>query len=274
MSHIIIGIHGLSNKPPEPDLAEWWLQAILEGLRVNEGIDDAPVRFSSVYWADVMYPEPDTNPDAYREAKPGAIKTYQDSWRDFVRAKLFDWKDDILEAAKENFGFNEIADAVLRHKLQDLSRYYEEDPIRTELRRRLRDRIVEHDGERIMIVAHSMGTIIAYDVLRALGKDHPRLIVDHFVTLGSPLGLPHVKHKIALENPLVRTPSIVQKWSNFADKRDPVAFDTHLSGDYAANSRGVRVEDDLIYNDWGGINHKSYGYLRSPEVSRIFRNFI
>jgi hypothetical protein len=88
------------------------------------------------------------------------------------------------------------------------------------------------------------------------------------------LGLPHVKQKIAQENSLVRTPSVVRKWSNFADKRDPVALDVNLSGDYAPNDDGVKVEDDLVANDWGGIHHKSYGYLRAPEVSRVIRNYI
>ena len=274
MSHVIIGIHGLSNKPEEKTLAKWWEKAILEGLAKNERIVGAEVNFSSVYWADVMYEKPDDKPDKYRRAKAGALKTYHDGWLDSVRANAFNWGDDILDSAKRSFGWDNTADAVLKHKLSDLSRYYREAKIRNELRSRLRERILQNKDNRIMILAHSMGTIIAYDVLRALGKNHPRLTIDHFVTLGSPLGLPHVKFTSEKENPLVRTPSVVRNWSNFADKRDPVAFDTHLSGDYDANSRGVRVQDDLIYNDWGGINHKSYGYLRAPEVSEVIKNFI
>lgn len=34
-SKLIIGIHGLSNKPPEKTLATWWEKAMLEGLHVN-----------------------------------------------------------------------------------------------------------------------------------------------------------------------------------------------------------------------------------------------
>jgi len=86
--------------------------------------------------------------------------------------------------------------------------------------------------------------------------------------------LPHVKHKIIKENRLVRTPSIVKNWTNLADRRDPVALDTHLSDDYQENYAGVRVKDDLVMNDWGGINHKSYGYLRTPEFSDLLKNFI
>jgi hypothetical protein len=84
-------------------------------------------------------------------------------------------------------------------------------------------------------------------------------------------------YKIKKENPLVRTPSVVDKWTNFADRRDPVAIDVHLSGDFEANSNGVAVRDDLVINDYPGsppIHHKSYGYLRAPEVSDAIRNFL
>jgi hypothetical protein len=33
MSKIIIGIHGLGNKPPKTILTEWWGKSILEGLK-------------------------------------------------------------------------------------------------------------------------------------------------------------------------------------------------------------------------------------------------
>jgi hypothetical protein len=274
MSHIIIGIHGLSNKPAADVLEAGWKKSILEGLNKNEGIDNVSLNFSSVYWANKMYAEIDPAPDLYRVAADGALKTYNESWLDAVREKAFDWAGDLLDEMKNHFGMDAIADGVLKAKLKDLSRYYEDDNKKKELRGLLRDEIIKNKEKRIMILSHSMGTIISYDVLRDLGKEFPRIIVDHFVTLGSPLGIPHVKYKIASENPLVRTPSIVKKWSNFADKRDPVAMDVSLAGDYDMNDGGVRVEDDLVANDWGGIHHKSYGYLRAPEVSRVIRSFI
>lgn len=274
MSNILIGIHGLSNKPAPDVLADWWKKAIKEGLLKNEGIKDPQINFSSVYWADVTYENPDDNPDKYTEAHEGALKTYEESWLDSVKSGIFDWGGDIFDSMKRYFGVDKVADEVLDRKLKDLSTYYTDQNIRNELRGRLQGEILKQRDKRIMILSHSMGTIIAYDVLRNLGKEHPRITIDHFITLGSPLGLPHVKYKIAKENILVRTPSIVQKWSNFADKRDPVAIDAKLAGDYEANDKGVRVEDDLVANDWGGIHHKSYGYLRTPEVSKVIRNFI
>ncbi len=274
MNSILIGIHGLSNKPEENELAKGWEDAIKEGLKKNERIDNPEINFSSVYWADVLYPKPDENPDRYKVAEEGVLKTYSENWTDSVKAGLFNWGGNIIDSMKEHFGMDATADKVLEHKLPDLSRYYNEEDIRKELRKRLTDEILRQKEKRIMILSHSMGTIIAYDVLRAIGNEHPRLIVDHFVTLGSPLWLPHVKYKIAQESSQVRTPSVVMNWSNFADKRDPVALDVHLAGDYAPNANGIKVKDDLIANDWGGIHHKSYGYLRAPEVSKVIKNFL
>ncbi len=274
MSKIIIGIHGLSNKPAPNVLAEGWKNAIVEGLQKNEGIEDSSIKFESVYWADVMYDKPDQDPDLYKLAAKGALKTYEENWLDSVREGAFDWGGDILDAMKKSLGFDKTADSVLKHKLKDLSLYYEDENIRNELQGRLRAKVLENQENRIMLLSHSMGTIIAYDVLRAVGNEFPRLVIDHFVTLGSPLGLPHVKYKISKGNSVMRTPSVVKRWSNFADRRDPVSLDATLAGDYKPNDSGVKVMDDLIANDWGGKYHKSYGYLRAPEVSRIIRNFI
>jgi len=35
-SKIIIGIHGLGNKPPKTILEKWWRQAIEDGLKFNK----------------------------------------------------------------------------------------------------------------------------------------------------------------------------------------------------------------------------------------------
>lgn len=273
-SNVIVGVHGLSNKPDANTLADWWHKSILEGLKVNRNIDRDSVNLQSVYWADVMYPDPDSAPDAYKPADPGDIKRYKDNWIDYLRAQALDVIGDAVDTMKEMVGMSASAELVLKKKLPDLHRYYEEPVTRNKLRDRLEKAVTDNKGKRIMVVAHSMGSIIAYDVLRAIGRDDPTCKVDHFVTIGSPLGLPHVKYKILQESSMIRTPSIVKKWTNLADRRDPVAADIYLKDDYEENSSGVRVNDDLIMNDWGGINHKSYGYLRCPEFTDLVRNFV
>lgn len=274
MSGVIVGIHGLSNKPDKDTLAEWWQDAMLEGLRVNAGVNLRELQFESVYWADVMYPKPDQNPDGYEPAKRGKIQRYEEGWLEKLKDDVTEEFGSALEMFKRTFGIGKLSEQVLDKKLHDLYQYYNITKIRETLRSRLEKTILNYPDQRIMLVAHSMGTIIAYDTLRAMGKVNTGTKIDHLITIGSPLGLPHVKLRIARENPAIRTPSCVQKWTNFADRLDPVALDPRLSDDFAANNRGVKVVDNLVLNDWGGIHHKSYGYLRTPEFTDELKNFI
>ena len=57
-SLVIIGIHGLANKPEAETLEGWWKDSILEGLERNQGRTSRMLSFESVYWADVLYAEP------------------------------------------------------------------------------------------------------------------------------------------------------------------------------------------------------------------------
>ena len=73
---------------------------------------------------------------------------------------------------------------------------------------------------------------------------------------------------------------VTERWVNYADRKDPVAFDAHLWDNYGEIKSKIRVEDDLVLNDYpknaeGDRNHhKSYGYLRTPEVSNHIKDFL
>jgi pimeloyl-ACP methyl ester carboxylesterase len=71
--------------------------------------------------------------------------------------------------------------------------------------------------EPCVVVAHSLGTVVAYNVLSRL----PKLDVRLFATLGSPLGIKAVKEKNGLP---LRFPTCVQQWFNARDPRDIVAL--------------------------------------------------
>ncbi len=307
MGKVIIGIHGLSNKPPRDLHREGWIKAIREGLAKNGNLVDAQFDFVDVYWADLMYRYPlhqdvnfrsdalyDTEP--YVEAAPGALREYKDKWVDSMRADLLSVVGSAADAVKGAFGFDRFADAILERHLKDLGEYYSPQrqirdrtgairPVRDVLRDELKNAILQCRDREILLIAHSMGTIIAYDVLRDLGRQPGSPTVPFLLTIGSPLGLPHVKLKIQGERSYdphepVRTPSLVTKsWWNCADRKDVVAVDTHLADDYGPNATGVQVVDDLILNDYvnpeGKPNHhKHFGYLRAPEVSGYIRDFL
>jgi len=149
----------------------------LEGLQRNEnrteGADN--ISFELVYWADWGYEQPlseKENPEPYTPAKgQGPLPRYEENFWDELRAEASDWIDKPLDWAKESFGFSSAADTVLRLKFQDLARYYNEPSKRKLLRSRLEKVILKHAEKRIMLIAHSMGSIIAYDVLRRLKGD-------------------------------------------------------------------------------------------------------
>lgn len=282
-NYMIVGIHGLANKPEKPLLKEWWEKALLEGLQRNQGRTSGSIAFDLCYWADIRYPKPDDNPEPYVPAKgTGPLPKHKDGWFDAATALVGDTLDSSLDWAKRYFDFDDLADMVLRKKLPDLAAYYDDQGQREAMRKRLTETVGKHRGKRIMVIAHSMGSVIAYDVLRGWGKQDTNFRVDHLVTIGSPLGLPQVKHKIREENDLVRTPTVVRKWTNFTDRRDLVATDSHLADDYAPNVREVKVKDDRVINTYtseadgeGKPNyHKSYGYLRTAELSELVRHFI
>ncbi len=283
MSYMILGIHGLANKPDEPTLEAWWKKSILEGLKLNCGNEEQKIDFEIVYWAGIRYPAPipnNKNPEPYCTVKgKDTLKKYKDGWFDDVVASGLSWLAKPLDWAKQYLGVSKLADKLLNAKLKDLASYYKNPNQMEQMRDKFVDKLEGQQGKRLMVIAHSMGSIIAYDVLRSLGRERRNIQVDHFITIGSPLGLPHVKYKIWNEYNLVRTPSIVRKWTNFSDRRDPVALDVHLSDDYAPNDYNVQVKDDLVINTYkspkGHPNyHKSYGYLRAPELSEAIRAFI
>lgn len=308
MAKVIVGIHGLSNKPPKSDLADWWEKAIREGLVKNCGVGSAPFSFHMVYWADLLYSCPQHHDKArdfddlytgqvYREAEPGALKRYEGGLLDGFKAAGVGFWGAAFAALRRVLPMDKLDDWVLRRIkfVRDAGLYYDENrqirdragrlrQARLVLMDELKNALLPLEGQDIMVIAHSMGSIIAYDVLRDIGQEKPAFGLAHFVTIGSPLGLEPVKDKIHetyKKRGHRRTPTIVTKrWANYADRDDPIAIDKHLSDDYGPNDRGIHVEDDLVLNDYVNLPsgernaHKSYGYLRTPELSEHIRDFI
>ncbi len=308
MAKVIVGIHGLANKPDKDTLARWWQTSINEGLK-NIGVEDGGLEFRMVYWADLLYKYPVHedenfhfdklyNEEPYWAADANSLREYKDGWLDALRAKAGDIGGSLVDIARQKFDLSGVSEWLLGKLLKDLAFYYDEqrviadhkgnrDTARKVLDATLRDSILAETGNEIMVIAHSMGSIIAYNTLRDIGQINPACKVTDLITIGSPLGLPYVKGKITDEREYdrrVRTPSCVTgRWRNYADRKDPVAIDIHLRDDYSANASSVRVEDDLILNDYHTVSpdgkpdrnaHKSYGYLRAPEVSKHIAAFL
>jgi pimeloyl-ACP methyl ester carboxylesterase len=277
---IVIGIHGLKNKPAKYLLARWWAMSLAEGLQRNHGLTASPT-FELVYWADVQYPAP--TPEAefdnpYIKADgQGPLRRYNGSALDTVRAIAGKWGGRTIDKGKDLIGLSEQVDRLLGIAFDDLRDYYAKPDVRNLMRARLATVLQQHQDKRVCLIAHSMGSIIAYDVLRTLEQQPPA--IDHFVTIGSPLGLPIVTQHIRGEFSKTSIPRQVKQWTNLADPGDKVALDCSLADEYQSFPGAVGVQDVLVYNGYvdrlGKIDrHNGYGYLRTPELADVVRAFL
>jgi hypothetical protein len=121
------------------------------------------------------------------------------------------------------------------------------------MRERMRDALDGVHGP-VVVVSHSLGTIIAYDVLRERSRDVPLL-----VTAGCPLAVQEIQDLVT--NPLL-VPDGVTAWRNVADARDLVALDKTIRPEYTPADR---IRDFLVVND-SQNHHDISNYLRTPPV--------
>lgn len=296
MSKVIIGIHGLGNKPPKPLLEEWWKVSILEGFK-NAGIEVPKITFELVYWADLVHDKPE-QPDIKDETSPYFIyEPYVPSQLNKQLRKVSSFRKKALSFIEKqmesvflnedfSLNFKSVSDIVIHSYFKELEMYYGTSIIdisfQQQTRKRLLDVIQKYRFDDIMIIGHSMGSIIAYDVLQFELK---KQCIHTFATFGSPLGLPFIRASIANEmrnkNPKfkIATPKCVSNnWCNFSDLVDILAINFDLSNNFEANSFNVSATDFEVLNDYEykGIKnpHKAYGYLRNKEFITLLDVFL
>ncbi len=105
-----------------------------------------------------------------------------------------------------------------------------------------------------VVVSHSLGTVVAFNVLRSLATASG-ITVPLFVTLGSPLGIEPVRDHLA--TPLDR-PGCVKQWYNAYDPRDVVSL-------YALEAPAWDLRPPIANHkkvkNWTDNRHGIIGYL-------------
>ncbi len=277
----VVYIHGIGSQPPPVDAKRGW-DLSLFGQDMGE-------RTRMAYWADIRHPVAAGKrglaldlgaledgegvvPEALVDAAHVARKEHQAALRyaQSLAASLAEPRSGArTRRVRERvlplpaFLRRPITEAITRALIKDTAAYFFDPAQRKEMQERLRQRLREVSGP-IVLVAHSQGSIIAYDVLSALGD---AVDIDLLVTIGSPLGLTEVQDHVA--RPL-HVPRCVRAWKNFADLLDPVALDKGLSDEFAP--KGFVVDELVVNQDTRrllGFNpHSSTGYLSTREVRR------
>jgi len=146
-----------------------------------------------------------------------------------------------------------VGDALLDLLLRDLDEYYAE----PELRKLTNDRLVSAcreglpPGERVVVVAFSMGTLVAYDALRA----DPTLPIGALITCGSPLAMPSIYRKVEATaprgmRPRTPFPRQLRLWVNAWTKDDPATAGHHdMAARFPAPDPNAQHVQDL--ETWG-----------------------
>ena len=232
----IVMVHGAFNELWGPnELKSRWLPALRDGLwHHGVEVDDADV--TVCFYGDLFRSDPET------AESPALTQAKAD-----ISESLGDMGDDLratIHLAANNAVFERTVDMVATMVAE---------PDLTE-RIRARFEAVVTDETRV-VVAHSLGTVVAYRAL-ANGLDGN---VDTLVTLGSPLGTEMVFNglKPAPVDGVGAWPGNVRRWVNVAAVGDKAAENARLSERF-----GPAVEDRLVDN--GHRAHDPEPYLNNP----------
>ena len=160
-----------------------------------------------------------------------------------------------------------ITQKLTRAFLRDVNDFFFHRDRQEVMQQSLVDRLNAGGGP-FIIIAHSQGTMIAYNVLRQLTKDE--CDVRLFLTIGSPLGLTEVQDVFRswVGGGQLRTPECVTRWVNVAEWLDPVAADHDISDDFDPAGAIENFDGFLLNPDSPRHPHSGTGYLRSAPVRR------
>lgn len=134
--------------------------------------------------------------------------------------------------------------------------------------------------EPVLLIGHSLGSVIAYDALWELTHLEGLHGKVDFLTLGSPLGMHYIQRHLKGMNAHGRKtyPGMIRHWVNLSAEGDVAALNRNFHDSFKAmREQGLveSIEDHCqgIYNFFRtnkGLNsHRSYGYLVNPAVGSI-----
>ncbi|WP_372191005.1 S8 family serine peptidase [Xanthomonas axonopodis pv. desmodiigangetici] len=293
----VIYIHGIGNKPPADVLRCQWDKALF-GRPMGE-------RTRLAYWVNrERYPVAEPGNCDARDVGPALNQSVQRALSTLGlvpgEQDLHLLADALAQSEQERTDLHRLLDelqgtsvsgsvqakgaidAINRVLLRLISAALLQDvhdlffvPERAALMRESLAQRLRAGGGPFVVVAHSQGSMIAFDVLRQLKAADCE--VSLFLTLGSPLGLPQVRSmfKRWTGTRKLPFPECVQRWINVAETRDPIALDPDLTDDIAnAKGRFENLAAARLNPDWQHNPHLASGYLSIPQVRAAVRQAV
>ena len=271
----IVAVHGILNEfRGVAWLEARWRLAILDGLRLAGSRSQPSV--CCAFYGDLFRSQ---DPRAGADRTPGAEevagyieKTLLLEWWSAVarpearaislrsKAGLSGGAQRAINALLNSRAFKALAgdhaERALLFQLRQVRLYFEDETIRQQALGRVNACL---DAGAKVVIAHSLGSVVAYEALCARQEDERPVLV----TLGSPLGLTPVVFDRLRPAPAAGRGALptVREWHNIADDGDPVALVKRLCPLFGS---GAEIRDVRVGNGWE--SHNVLRYLKTRET--------
>ncbi|WP_020108273.1 hypothetical protein [Nocardia sp. 348MFTsu5.1] len=297
MSREIIFIHGRSQQGKDSsELKQEWIDSLNEGLGKSDPslppITTDQVRFP--FYGDtldrlakgftdgdvpdvILRGEPNLNSEAKRflfdvltdvqqqQHIPDAEISAQTGIAVAERGPLnWPWMRAILQKLDQNGKMSAVTIALATY---DVFQYLTNRTIR----RRIDDGVIGAftPGTDSVVVAHSLGTVVAYTLLMREGTNR-NWKVPELITVGSPLAVNAIRDRAPGIGDVGgnRTPPCVGSWFNAMDPHDAVALHPLDAAHFAINPPTPAIENKTDVDNQTPNHHGISGYLSDPVVAR------
>ncbi|GGR60603.1 hypothetical protein [Streptomyces griseomycini] len=153
--------------------------------------------------------------------------------------------------------------STLLGQLAQVGRYLDRRAKKAELGAAIRSRVLDglDPARPLVVVSHSLGTVVAYEALHEYEG-----MVPLWVTLGSPLALGAVVLDRLVPRP-GRCPENVASWRNFWDRDDIIVGRPHLAEWIRPSMSGVKAVTERVESR-GLWTHTATKYLEHGAVAR------
>jgi len=316
----VVLVHGMASKPPENAWLDLWRRTLMGNLDtetrgLGKRLGDDEALLESAYWADAVPDHLEEPPERVRglgrsvagllemrKKHRAALHISRDGWG---VTELRRFGPAILDALNESLTIGPTLRTAHRWELQ---RYHTDTVIAERIRRPLADRLRANweADRRVILIAHSLGAAVAYDVLwrfchrsEAEYRAYRKKNVELLITMGAPLGDPDA-HDIMLSgrwlaqraSPLKRHRrrawlGNVRRWHNYSAFGDLICHGLDMKSEFfdgmcadldqcrAGDFRDYRRLFNPYLDPDGSPNpHKAFGYLAQPKLAQqLIRQF-
>lgn len=289
----IIYVPGKNPKPEAAQHRELLWRTLVEGVRRADRalagtLQASYAQFHLVSWNYLYY-------HAYKDI------TKDIPWIDALINKHGPTEQDMRDARSWNIWLSRfmltLADHIpllirllpkeVRSTAHEIDRYFDNTDdiahrIRDMLKQTLRPMLEQQDE--VLLIGHSLGSVIAYDTLWELSHLEGVTGKVDFLTLGSPMGMHYIQRRLLGMNGQGERsyPELIRHWVNFSAEGDVTALNRDFSESFHTMLKLGLVESIQdhchgIYNFFrsdAGLNcHRSYGYMVNPAVGSIIADW-